>query len=539
MKINVLSIALLWLMLGAPCPNNAGTCVLAQKGVMPNPNGFPVQATVTGGVIEGDYDNKTGIQTYFGVPFAQPPVGKLRWKAPQTVKPWTAVKQTKTFGPRPVQQFMWPDMIFRSAGLSEDCLYLNVWTPATHKDKDLPVLVYFYGGGNIAGGGSEYRYDGEAMASEGIVVVTVNYRLNLFGYFAHPELSKQAPYRASGNYGALDQSFALAWVHDNVAAFGGSPDRITIAGESAGSMAVSLHMASPLSRNNIAGAIGESGALINPTGPPVPLAEGEQIGVDFVEKTGYSFAEFRELPTATLFELYREHNTYFPIVLDDHLLSKSLPEIYAAGEQAQVPLLLGWNSAELPAAAFAKAPFQRADFDKTIREKLGDKADRAARLYAGDNGRELEQSISDFGSDTWLVYGTWKWFDLHRGHSDRPVYRYLYAKLRPADDKGELTPAIGAPHACEIEYALGNLDLVPGWNWTDDDRKVSATMKGYFANFIKTGDPNGGDLPAWPFASDPTDDTPPVMVIDVESKAVNAENDARYRLLDEHYHPKR
>lgn len=504
--------------------------VLAQ-----NPNGFPVQRTVTGGIVEGDYDNKTGIQTFLGVPFAQPPVGDLRWQAPQAVKPWTGVKQTKTFGPRAIQKFMWPDMLFRSAGVNEDCLYLNIWTPAKQKEKGLPVLLYFYGGGHIAGDGSEYRYDGESMAKEGIVVVNCNYRLNLFGFFAHPELSKEAPYKASGNYGSLDQSAALRWVKDNIASFGGDPNKITIAGESAGSMSASLHMASPLSRDNLAGVIGESGALINPTGPPVPLTEAEQIGVEFVKKTGYTFEEFRNLSTAELFELYNDNNTYFPIVLDDYLLGKSLPEIFEAREQAQVPLLLGWNSAEMGAGAMGKRPFTRAKFEEAVKERMGDQAEEALKLYAGKEGMVLEQTMSDFASDNWLVYSTWKWFDLHRKHSTQPVYRYLYSKLRPANAEGERPAAIGAPHACEIEYALGNLHLVSGWQWTEDDHKVSATMKAYFANFIKTGNPNGNELPQWPEV-DANDESPPVMIIDVESKALNAKNDARYRFLNSIYH---
>jgi para-nitrobenzyl esterase len=502
-----------------------------------NPDGIPVRAAVSGGTIEGDLDNRTGIRTFFGVPYAQPPIGDLRWMAPQTVKPWTGVKMTKTFGPRAVQRFMWSDMLFRSAGVSEDCLYLNVWSPAKTKETGLPVLLYFYGGGHVAGDGSELRYDGERMAEEGIVVVTCNYRLNLFGFFAHPELSEEAPYQASGNYGSLDQAAALQWVADNIAAFGGDPKKITIAGESAGSMSASLHMASPLSRDKVAGVIGESGALINPTGTPVSLSEAEQMGVDFVKKTGYSFAEFRKLSTAELFEFYTEHGARFQVVLDNYLLPKSLPEIFSAREQAQVPLLLGWNSAEMGAGAIGEKPFTRAKFEARVRERMGDAADAALKLYAGIDGLALEQSMSDFASDNWIVYGTWKWFDLHRSNSDQPVYRYLYSKLRPANDKGERPPAIGAPHACEIEYALGNLGLVPGWQWTEDDHKVSRMMKTYFAYFIKTGNPNGDDLPYWG-AAKAGDDSPPVMIIDVESKAMNATNDARYRLLDGKYHPK-
>ena len=210
--------------------------------------GFPVQATVKNGVIEGNYDTKDGLQVYLGVPFAKPPVGQLRWKAPQPLENWKGVKQTKKFGPRPIQGIVFGDMNSRSDGLSEDCLYLNIWSPVRNDKKNLPVLVYFYGGGFVAGDGSEPRYDGASMAKKGIVVLTVNYRLGLFGFLSHPELSAETSYKGSGNYGLLDQHAALKWVQENISAFGGDPKRVTIAGESAGSISVSAQMASPLSK---------------------------------------------------------------------------------------------------------------------------------------------------------------------------------------------------------------------------------------------------------------------------------------------------
>ena len=196
-------------------------------------NSFPVLVKIENGTIEGNYDTHNGIQRYFGIPFAKPPVGELRWKAPQPLDNWEGIKETKAFGPRPMQTMVFGDMNSRSNGVSEDCLYLNVWTPANMDTKDLPVLVYFFGGGNVAGDASEPRYDGESMAKEGIVVVTTNYRLNIFGFLAHPELSAEASYKASGNYGLLDQNAALKWVNKNIAAFGGDPNKVTIAGESA------------------------------------------------------------------------------------------------------------------------------------------------------------------------------------------------------------------------------------------------------------------------------------------------------------------
>jgi para-nitrobenzyl esterase len=512
---------------------------------------FPVRTTVENGVLEGDYHTYTGIQTYFGVPFAKPPVGQLRWKAPQPLASWEGIKEVKNFGPRPVQALVFGDMKSRSAGLDEDCLYLNVWTPAKHDTKGLPVLVYFYGGGNVAGDASEYRYDGESMAKEGIVVVTVNYRLNIFGFLAHPDLSAESPYKASGNYGLLDQQAALQWVQKNITAFGGDPSKVTIAGESAGSIAVSVHMASPLSKNLITGAIGESGAAIS-TMPPVSLEEAEKIGADFLKASGYnSISEFRKLSTQKIYELYNASKRFgFPMVVDGHLLPGPLPKIFEARQQAQVPLLLGWNSAEMPGMAFMQGqPFTKQHFIDKVKETYPDDAVEILKLYSHGSPAEVEKSATDLASDRFISYGTWKWFDLHRKNSDKPVYRYLYSKIRPPLANKELTPGlaggttkkdpnaptlpepIGAPHAAEIEYAMGNLPLVTDYVWTEDDYKVSRTMQLYFANFIKSGDPNGADLPQWP-AAKPNDGQPPVMVLDTESFLKKAENDARYLFMD-------
>ena len=217
---------------------------------------------IANGTLEGVADKTTGIRSFKGVPFGAPPVGDLRWKIPQPVKNWQGARKADKFGARCMQRNLFGDMNFRANGMSEDCLYLNVWTPAKTGREKLPVLVYFYGGGFMAGDGSEPRYDGESMARKGIVAITVNYRLGVFGFMAHPELTKESPNHASGNYALFDQRAALLWVQQNIAAFGGDPKRVTIAGESAGSIAVSAQMASPLSKNLIAGAIGESGSIM-------------------------------------------------------------------------------------------------------------------------------------------------------------------------------------------------------------------------------------------------------------------------------------
>lgn len=517
-------------------------------------NSMPVQTTIKNGVIEGNYNVTNGISTYFGIPFAKPPVGDLRWKAPVPAENWTGVKMTKKFSARPIQGLVFGDMNSWSDGVSEDCLYLNVWTPAKRNSKDLPVLVYFYGGGFVAGDASEPRYNGESMAKEGVVVVTVNYRLGIFGFLAHPELSAETSYKGSGNYGLLDQTLALQWVKENIAAFGGNPNQVTIAGESAGSISVSYQMASPLSKNLIHGAIGESGAGINPTLAPVSLEEAEKIGKEFVEKAGYiSISELRKMSSKDVFEIYQESGRFgFPVVVDGYFLPKLLPEIFRAGEQAQVPLLLGWNSAEIPGQSFMQGkPYTKETFVEKVKEAYPDRFNEILALYPHETPEQVEYSATDLASDRFISYSTWKWFDLHRTHSQQPVYRYLFSKLSPPLVDKSLTaglaggtvrsenptPApkqIGARHAAEIEYAMGNLHLVKEFAWTPDDFKASKTMFDYFTNFVKTGNPNGAGNPSWS-AAKAGDANPPVMFIDTESKEIKATHDNRYLFHDKFY----
>lgn len=519
-----------------------------------NDNNFAIQVVTENGIIEGNYDTKTNIQKYFGIPFAKAPVAELRWKAPEALENWSGIKLTKTFGPRPMQKIVFGDMNSRSGGISEDCLYLNVWTPADRNTKNLPVLVYFYGGGNVAGDASEPRYDGEAMAQKGIVVVTCNYRLNVFGYLAHDELSKEAPYKASGNYGALDQLAALQWVQKNINSFGGNPNKVTIAGESAGSIGVSTQMASPLAKNLFAGAIGESGAAISPTMAPIPLKEAERNGSKFLNQAGIkSISELRGLSTRDIYEIYNESNRFgFPLVIDGYFLPKSLIEIFEAKEQAHVPLLAGWNSAEIPGMAYMQGqPFTKEAFITKTKETYPQNFEEVLSLHPHSSSAEVERAATNLAADRFIVYSTWKWLDLHKKNSSQPVYRYLYSKLRPslkdkslaaglaggtvkAESVPVQTKALGAPHACEIEYAMGNLERVKEFDWTADDYKVSETMLNYFTNFIKTGNPNGKDLPKWD-EMNPKDFNPAYMIIDTESKQAKSTSEKRYQFHDKFY----
>ncbi|MBD2753570.1 carboxylesterase/lipase family protein [Spirosoma validum] len=509
------------------------------------------QAKTANGVVEG-VTEQSGIRAFKGVPFAQPPVGELRWREPQPAKNWTGVRKATKFGPRAMQRAVFGDMGFRSDGMSEDCLYLNVWTPAKSANEKLPVLVYFYGGGFIAGDGSEGRYDGESMAKKGIVAITVNYRLTVFGFMAHPELTKESPNHASGNYGYLDQSAALRWVQQNIAAFGGDPKRVTIAGESAGSVSVSAQMVSPLSKNLIAGAIGESGSLLG-TLPPISLADGEQMGVKFATlMEAKSLADLRAMPAEKLLEATAKPEVpRFTATVDGYFFPKSPREMYGAGEQAHVPLLVGWNSQEMGyQALLGKEQSTPENYTAAVKKAYGERSDDVLKLYSASTPEEVEQVGTDLASDRFIGYSTWKWADIQSQTGGKPVYRYFYSRPRPAmtPEMGnasaglaggvvkstdaaavKMPSAKGAVHSAEIEYAMGNLPYNKVYAWTPDDYKVSELMQAYFANFIKTGNPNGSGLPKWPALSK---ENAQFMQIDVNTRVEAEKHRDRYLFLD-------
>jgi para-nitrobenzyl esterase len=510
------------------------------------------------GMVEGTTDPNTGIRTFKGIPFAAPPLGDLRWKPPQPVQDWEGVRRADRFGPRAMQLRLFGDMNFRSNDMSEDCLYLNVWTPARSDEDRLPVLVYLYGGGTLAGDGSEPRYDGESMVHRGIVALTVNYRLNVFGFLAHPELTRESPHRASGNYGYMDQSVALRWVQRNIAAFGGDPGRVTIAGESAGSVSVCAQMVSPWSKGLFAGAIGESGALIEPTLAPISLAEAEETGIEFAAGVGATSLEaLRALPASQLLEATAQPGSlrFFYGAVDGDFFPKLPVESLAAGEQAPVPLLLGWNSEEMNYRALMGVDEPTPEnFVRVLRTLYGDRADEALRLYPASTAEEAGQSATDLAGDRFIAYSTWKWSDLHSKTSGQRVYRYLFCRPRPpmVPEMGDAVPGLaggvlggpeaeahrppparGAVHSAEIEYALGNLATNKVYAWTPDDYAVSEVMQGYFANFIKSGDPNGPGLPEWPAAN--RGEGVQAMRLDVHSRAEPERHRDRYLFLDQFY----
>ncbi|HEX5183742.1 MAG TPA: carboxylesterase family protein [Allosphingosinicella sp.] len=463
--------------------------------------------SVESGKLEGAVQGSPSILIFRGIPFAAPPTGDLRWAEPKPVARRSGIRQAIAFGPRCMQRPIFADMMFRATKVAEDCLYLNVWTPAKpgrSAKARLPVLVYIYGGGFQAGDGSEKRYDGEALARRGIVVVTVNYRLGIFGFFAHPALTAASPYHSSGNYGLLDQIAALAWVKRNIAAFGGDPDHVTIGGESAGSFSVSALMASPLSRAMLRGAIGESGAPMQKWTPHA-LADQEREGVRFADSIGApTLAALRAMSAESLLDAQaRDSSLPIEMIVDGHALVEPPAATFASGRAAHVPLLVGSNSQEAPASAIlGDGPATIAGYRSGLSRMFGDKADAVFALYPVRTDADVLPVATMLASDQFLALPTWKWFDLQR-RTGAPTYYYEFTRVRPRPiaDTSNAPPPYGAVHSAEIEYALGNLDANPLYAWTDEDRKVSATMSGYFANFIRTGDPNGKGLPPWPRAS--------------------------------------
>jgi para-nitrobenzyl esterase len=523
----------------------------AQQAIQQN----NLRVKVSNGTLEGT-TGISGVRSFKGIPFAKAPVGNLRWKEPQPAVNWTGVRKADKFGASPMQANVFGDMRFRAPEKSEDCLFLNVWSPAKTADAKLPVLVYFYGGGYVAGDGSEYRYDGEHLASKGIVTLTVNYRLGIFGFFAHPELTKESSHHASGNYGLMDQYAALKWVQENIAAFGGDPTKVTIAGESAGSISVSAQMASPLSRNLIAGAIGESGAMIKPTLAALPLEQGEKNGAAFAEKiNAKSLSALRQLSADDLLKAAAAPQAFqTAATIDGYFLPKDPAEIFAAGEQAHVPLLAGWNSAEVSYQALlaADAPTPE-NYSRKIKD-LYEQADFVLELYPGNTTAEVIESATALASDRFIAYSTWKWLDVHSKTVNKPVYRYLFSKSKPplTAEFENTTPGLaggttknttaspvkvpqvtGAPHAFEIEYALGNLKSNPVYAWTAEDYKISETMVQYFANFIKTGNPNGTGLPQWNAL--PPRGTATYMNIGIKTQSEPETTRQRYMFLDQLY----
>jgi para-nitrobenzyl esterase len=503
------------------------------------------EVTVASGKLQGAMNADHTVRMFKGIPFAAAPVGALRWKAPQPASSWNGVRQADKFGPACLQTDVFGDIYFRDAKPSEDCLNLDIWIPAKANSTKIPVFVWFYGGGFVAGSASESRYDGENLAKKGVIVVEPNYRLGVFGFFSHPELTKESGHNSSGNYGLLDQVAALQWVVKNIAAFGGDPKNITIGGESAGSLSVSALMASPLSKNLFQKAIGESGAFF-PSGPNAgmqlkPVNVTEQGGVKFAESVGAtSLAELRAKPGDELLQAAAKQDRGFGFGpnLDGYFLSSDALSIYSKGEQSQIPLLAGWNADEGKLnILFAPQKPTAKSFTEQAQARFGGQAPEFLKLYPANTDQEALQSAEALAGDDFIAFSTWKWIDMQRKTGNSPVYQYRFEQV-PAVKPGAMIGPIpaseaGSRHAGEIQYVFETLKSEQGVPWTDEDFKVSEAMASYWVNFIKTGNPNGSGLPNWPKC----DSKDGYQVMYLSGKNIHASADAmrgRYEFLDAH-----
>jgi len=459
-------------------------------------------ATVSTGQLRGSltYD---GEAVFKNIPFAEAPIGNLRWHEPLPAKAWTGVRDATAFGPACVQSG------HLNAVSSEDCLQLNIWTPSWPMQSPVPVLVWFHGGGNVAGSAIEPLFNGENFARHGIILVSANYRLGVFGFFAHPELTKESPHHASGNYGLLDQIQALRWVRDNIAAFGGDPANVTIFGESAGSMDVNTLLTTPMSKGLFARAIAESGAV---GGGPIAvlpqLAEAESRGEELAAKLNIAgdgaLAKLRAVSSTDLLNavgqsaMPRVGRPLIGIDVDGWVLPETPAQVFAAGREHKVALLFGNNSQEV------QRPFGSTSVNvrDAIQKEYGPLADRVLAAY-GMNGVTDPQPDSEFGTveAQWSTDSTFRCATVQElsWHTAAGNMAYEYQFSRTVHGK----ESEGAPHAAEIPFVFGTL---PAWqemrHYDLSDRQYAPLVQEYWVNFAKTGDPNSGSLVKWP-AFDP------------------------------------
>jgi para-nitrobenzyl esterase len=438
------------------------------------------------GAVQGAVTRIDGVLAWHGLPYAAPPTGDLRWRPPQPPAAWSGVRDGNRFGNRCMQTRPFDDMIWNSDKESEDCLYLSVWARAAARN--LPVMVWIHGGGFASGSGGEARHDGARLASEGVVVVTLNYRLGVFGFLAHPDLETEQG--QSGNYGLMDIVAALRWVRDHITAFGGDPGKVTILGESAGSFAVSALVASPAARGLFHRAIGQSGAMIETTREPViTSASAQAAGQAFARAAGVDgLAALRKTAAAELIRQSVDQQVRFRPVIDGHFLPQNPNTTILRAEHNDVALMVGWTSAE---TRWVEMGLEQ--LANTLKQYFPGREEQAARFYPAATDEQALRSGITLSSDFWLVYSTWKWAELQGASGKSPVYRYLFDQVQGEAAEGEP----GAAHASDIPYVFDTLDYL-GKPVSDADRKTSDLLRRYWVNFARAGDPNSADLPRWP-----------------------------------------
>lgn len=446
---------------------------------------------VESGAIEGVAQDPLTI--YMGVPFAAPPVGELRWREPQPVAPWKGTRQTTSFAPACMQKGVsMPGE--KPPATNEDCLYLNVWTPAKTADERLPVMVWIYGGGYRNGSASMPLYWGDKLAQRGVVVVTVAYRLGPLGFLAHPELTAESTKKSSGNYGLLDQISALEWIQRNIAAFGGDRERVTIAGQSAGAMAVSILMASPRAKGLFHRAIGQSGGVFEPLqiAPQYLLANAERDGKEYVSSLrADSIAALRKRPAADLLE-GAAGNVSHPVI-EPYVLPTAPYDAFVSGSYNKVPILVGFNAEEARALVDV-GPVKAATFEADIERSFGALPPPLMAAYPHATDAQAQQARLDLERDLRFGWDMWTWARLQSLQGRAYFYHFM---RRPPFPEGSVNFSWGASHFAELWYMFDHLDQ-ESWAWSATDRQLAQSMARYWTNFIKSGDPNGEGLPRWP-----------------------------------------
>lgn len=441
------------------------------------------EVSISSGKLAGSQGIRHGdVRIFKGIPYAAPPAGSLRWRPPQDPAPWQGVRAASEFGHECMQQpYPQGSLYFRPAKpMSEDCLFLNVWSAAKDASERRPVMVWIHGGAYTRGSGANSVYDGESFAHKGVVLVTINYRLGVFGFLSHPQLTKESDVKSSGNYALLDMVKALEWVKKNIAAFGGDPQRVTIFGESAGSSAVNFLQASPLAKGLFHRAIGESGANFG-YARAVPLSANEQEGA----KLGESIADLRARPAA---DLLKSTGSFRPCV-DKWFLPDTVGNIFAKGKQNDVPVIAGYNADE--GTALAPWTGNAEYFRGMVQQRFPDYAVALLDLYPAKTEEQAAQSYYASFRDQGMGWQMRTWARAMKSGKS-PAYLYYFTRVPP----GPMFKKLGAFHAAEIPYVFGNLN--PDRQWEDSDHALSAAMQDYWIRFATTGDPNTNGLPQWP-----------------------------------------
>lgn len=477
-------------------PKSIGALLCAAAVALPLAASPQQPVHTKSGPVLGVPASDGSVIAYKGIPYAAPPVGERRWRAPQPPIPWTAVRKAERFGDSCIQNIVeerkpWTHEFMAHNAISEDCLSLNVWTPARAAGPKRPVYFWIHGGGNVEGSSAVPVYDGENLARRGVVVVTINYRLGVFGFLVHPELTQEAGW--SGNYGSLDQVAALEWVQGNIAAFGGDPVNVTISGQSAGAGGVHNLVASPLARGLFHRAIAESGSGYAPARGPQKLADAEKSGVAFATAKGAAgLKDLRALPPEKLMARIGDGpGSAFRPVIDGHFLPADPLAIYAEGRQNDVPELTGLNLDERSSAAdYGTVPM--AEYQKAMSDRYGDQAAAFFDLYPNGTREQSGESQKAASRDAGLV--SMHMWAAHREKTARSkAFTYYWTHAMPGPESARY----GAFHTSEVPYVFGTLSQSTR-PWTDVDRKLADLMGAYWVSFVKTGDPNGEGLPRWP-----------------------------------------